>query len=52
MYDVPCQVQAQAQSAAALQRSRIRHEELVRGRELGLTGKTTEAKSEKATTTR
>lgn len=51
MYDVPCQVQAQAQSTAALQRPRVRHEELVRGRELRLTGKTTEAR-EKATAAR
>lgn len=50
MYDVPYQVQAQAQSTETLQRSRVRHEELIRG-ELRLTGKTTEAQ-EKATTAR
>lgn len=50
MYDVPCQVQAQAQSTEALQCSRIRHKEHVckRGK-LRLTSKTTEAR-QKATT--
>lgn len=44
MYDVPCQVQAQAQSTEALQRSRVRHQEHIRKRgKLRLTSKTTEA---------
>jgi len=42
MYDVPCQIQAQAQPIKALQRSRV--QQLVRGRgEFRLTSKTTEA---------
>jgi len=42
MYDVPCQIQAQAQSIKALQRSRIQQHVRRRG-EFRLTSKTTEA---------
>jgi len=42
MYDVPCQIQAQAQPIKALQRSRVQQFVCRRG-EFRLTSKTTEA---------